>query len=175
MPYDAVKTRWAVLTADRIAETLAQGIQVFDEEEGQAYIHDGITPGGVPMNGASGSTETFGYQALTTITAAGNSNCALGANDLRKTFDATATGGAGVYTHTLTLQTTNAGAGDHAEVMVALPASANPTIEIRNATSGGTLLQSLNNPDAVAALQWSGEFVYTGSAWKFVRGAFHSF
>lgn len=121
---------------------------------------------------SSGSTESAAYSTAS-ISAVGSTALALGANDLFKTTKATVTAPAGIYTHALYLQTTNANAGDKYTVVVILPASSIPTIEIRNATSGGTLLQTLNNADAVEALLWSGTFIYTGSAWEMETSGYH--
>lgn len=70
------------------------------------------------------------------------------------------------WTATITLLTTNAEKGDIVHINLDMPASVDPTIEIRNATSGGTLLttfQSENNTDSIPA---HGLYMYDGSAWK---------
>lgn len=133
-------------------------------EDGDSLWHD---------SGASGSTESAGYSSGS-ISATGTTTLTLGANDLIKTTKLTVTAPAGAYTHIVVLSTTNANAGDRYEVIALVPASAVPTIEVRNATSGGTLLQSLNNIDAAEALQWSGVFVYDGSAWGLAHGGYHA-
>jgi len=106
-------------------------------------------------------------EVLTTITAGGNQNVDIDVYSIHTvcatitdTYDATA------FTHTITLQTTNAEQGDVINVRLSMPASVDPTIEIRNATAGGTLLttfQSENNTDSLPA---AGLYMYDGSAWK---------
>jgi hypothetical protein len=75
-----------------------------------------------------------------TVSAAGNTNLALLATQPNEVATITAGAGAGGYTHTVTLQSTNAHAGAFITVNVDLPASNNPRIELRNLTSGGTLI-----------------------------------
>lgn len=106
-------------------------------------------------------------ETLTTITAGGNQNIDV---DKYSVYTAcvtvTDTYDASAFTHTITIQTTNAEQGDIVNVRLSMPASVDPTIEIRNATAGGTLLttfQSENNTDSLPA---SGLYMYNGTAWK---------
>jgi Major tropism determinant N-terminal domain len=166
--------------AQRLTMTPTSRELIWTTDTKKVYAGDGVTVGGILIGpGAVGTTETFAYQngtdgSGTHITGAGNTNVALGANDLEKIANIIADGGGGIYIATITLQTTNGNAGEKIRLMITLPASANPTIEVRNATSGGTLLKSLNNVDAVDTLYWSGEFRYTGSAWVYAGGAYES-
>ncbi len=72
--------------------------------------------------------------------------------------------GSGSYTRTLALLTTGRLAGDMVLLRLRMPTTANPTVEVRNATSGGTLLASVSGnatgSDYFVAL------VYSGSAWE---------
>jgi hypothetical protein len=77
-------------------------------------------------------------------------------------------GGSGSTTRLVVLSTANAPfAGARCTVRCALPATADITVEFRNATSGGTLLTSMvtdgSGDDCVA------EFYHDGAAWNFLR------
>ena len=72
--------------------------------------------------------------------------------------------GSGAYTRTATLETTDCIAGDIVRVVVNMPASANPTIEIRNATSGGTLLYTITGTGS--AFKQILTFTYASGAWE---------
>jgi len=64
-------------------------------------------------------------------------------------------------------------AGDRLRLALTLPATAAIVLEVRNATSGGTLLlpvesyatQDLTTDGSLLSATW--DFVYTGSAWKY--------
>ena len=74
--------------------------------------------------------------------------------------------GAGTYTATATLATTYARTGSVCDLYLSLPASAQPTISVRNASSSGTELTSVTNTAPEATSNWWGRFVYTGTAWE---------
>lgn len=78
----------------------------------------------------------------------------------------TASAGSGAYTRIVVLNTTNTPtAGDQIRIVLTFPASMNPTIEVRNATSGGTLLDTVKNLSATAdTIQL--DYIYVGSAWS---------
>lgn len=166
--------------AQRLAMTPTSRELVYTTDTKKVYIGDGSTAGGILVGPQSaGTTETNPFQDGTDdaggqITAAGNTTITLAATDLFKSVKITVAGGAGIYTATITLATTNATEGDLVLLTLVIPASTNPTIEVRNATSGGTLLHSLHNDDAVAVLLWSGKFTYTGAAWIFTAGQYHN-
>ena len=81
--------------------------------------------------------------------------------------------GSGLYTYKIVLPTTGRSAGDQALLRVAMPASANPTIEIRNATAGGTTLATVAAVDDGAggypARTWSLQLLFNGTAWELWR------
>jgi hypothetical protein len=107
-----------------------------------------------------------GRVALGTLSTAGNTNAAaVSSLNRRLLVEATIGVGAGAFTRTITLQTTNAQAGDEREIVIAMPASTNPTIEIRNATSGGTLLGTVPT-DALVARSWTLWTRYNGASWN---------
>jgi hypothetical protein len=83
--------------------------------------------------------------------------------------------GAGAYTATYALPTTSASDGELLLLNVELPTSANPTIQITNSTTGGTLLQTVTTPNAgAAAAYWFGIFKFSSlaGAWIKLFGAF---
>lgn len=71
--------------------------------------------------------------------------------------------GVGTYTTTVSLGVAGCVAGDVSKVILDMPASENPTIEIRNATSGGTLLYTLEGTGA--AFRQTLNFIFNGTAW----------
>lgn len=83
----------------------------------------------------------------------------------------TANAGGGAYTHKLVLDTGNPVTGAVYRIAIDIVASVNPTIEIRNATGGGTLLDTVVG-DAVDAQYYVFEGFYDGAEWKKISGAF---
>ncbi len=75
--------------------------------------------------------------------------------------------GSGTYTALIVLSLTNAVAGDIFELPVNFAASVNPTVEVHDATSGGTLLWSLTGDGSAKLVTPC--FVYTGAVFKFLR------
>lgn len=71
--------------------------------------------------------------------------------------------GSGAYTRTVSLSATNAAEDDEIKIILSMPASENPTIEIRNATSGGTLLYTLAGTGS--AFTSTLTFTFNGTAW----------
>jgi len=100
----------------------------------------------------------FAYDALAPSDA-GNSNIS------KRNTKVTADAGAGAYIHTLTCPVTGIVAGDELLLLLELPASANPTIELRNATAGGTLLHSQTG-NATISEYVSIRLVFNGTAWE---------
>lgn len=75
--------------------------------------------------------------------------------------------GAGSTTRVVILGTTGRVAGDRLLVLADLPATADITVEFRNATAAGTLLHSATTDTTGEDL--AAEFVYTGTAWRKAR------
>lgn len=96
--------------------------------------------------------------------AAGNTGITMEAPYRRHKSKLTPAAGSGAYTHVWYLPTSGRIAGDEEEILIELPASTNPTIEIRNATSGGTLLHSVTG--IASATNYIARCVFTGSAWE---------
>jgi hypothetical protein len=107
--------------------------------------------------------QLFGYNAPTAISAAGNTNLTLAAGQAQRVEKVTVSAGSAAYTATLTLQSTNAVAGYEIQGRVSVAASFNPLVEIRNLTSGGTLLGSIVG-DSVARV-WNFTARFDGTNW----------
>ena len=114
-------------------------------------------------SGGSAVTSILDYQALTP-SAAGNTTPSFVSGKRSKSLLVQAAAGAGTYTHIVILPTTDRQTGDRVEARLELVASANPTIEFRNATSGGTLLASRTGT-TLGAANYCLLFTYNGSAW----------
>jgi hypothetical protein len=129
--------------------------------------------GGLPQwNGAAwpggggGISQTL--EALASIGAAGNTNVARPSGSHEHTVFASVGAGSGAYTHTVSINTTNSPvAGNTIRVALSLPASANPTIQIREGSAGGELLFSIPNLGATADLVIA-DFVWSGTDWILV-------
>lgn len=76
-------------------------------------------------------------------------------------------------TSILILDTAGRGAGDRIRLDITLPATGSIVLEVRNATSGGTLLlptelfpsQQFTTDGVVLSATW--DFVFTGTAWRY--------
>lgn len=102
----------------------------------------------------------------TSSNASGNTNISLGSTCVQFS-EVTSVTGSGSTTRTFTLLTTNVTEGAHLSHRLTMPATADITLEWRNATTGGTLLTSYisnDTGDDVVA-----EFVFTGTAWLFLK------
>lgn len=99
-----------------------------------------------------------------TPSATGNSTLTIAASHRATSVLVQAAAGAGSYTHKVILPTTDRENGDIVEGRLELPASANPTIEFRNATSGGTLLGSRAGT-TLGATNYTFRFTYRSTAW----------
>lgn len=105
----------------------------------------------------------FTTETISAFSSAGNDDITLPNNGVHHVAFATADAGAGTYTRTLALVTTNATTGDLIDVRISFAASVNPTVEVRNATSGGTLLTTATGDGSTGVVH--GVYQYTGSAW----------
>ena len=103
-----------------------------------------------------------------TITAAGNTDVTMPAGSVHHscTVTITDTYDATPFTATITRPTANRYAGDVCELRLNFPASIDPTVETRNATSGGTLLTTLTGQSNSIAVPAYGIYKYTGTAWE---------
>lgn len=106
------------------------------------------------------------YEALS-FSVAGNTNVSPIANFTNHTAIVTAGAGAGAYTRTLSILATNATDGKFVRIKVAMPASGNPTVEIRNDSAGGTLLATAS--PKLTAYNVIYELVFDGAAWVLFR------
>lgn len=75
----------------------------------------------------------------------------------------TVSAGAGIYTRTLTLLTDDRQRGDMVLMRLLVAGSTNPTVQIRNATSGGTLLATIAG--TASATNWFAALFFNGSSW----------
>lgn len=124
-----------------------------------AGFADGTDDGG----GGSGVSQTsevvasFSTTATTTLTRPAGS-------DFHTAF-LTAGVGTGAYVRSVVLNTTNTPAsGDEFRIVLALPASSNPSVEVYSGATGGTPMSVIKNLSATAdtiAL----DYIYIGSAW----------
>lgn len=105
----------------------------------------------------------FTTETVASFSSAGNSDVTLPSNGVHHVAFITASTGAGTYTRTISLLTTNASTGDMIDIRLDMPASVNPTVEIRNASSGGTLLTTAVGDGSTGTVH--GYYQYTGSAW----------
>jgi len=110
----------------------------------------------------------FTTETISAFSSAGNDNVTLATNGLHHVAFATANAGAGAYTRTLSLVNTNATTGDVIDLRIDFAASTNPTVEVRNATSGGTLLTTIVGDGSTGTVH--AFYQYTGSAWAEVGG-----
>ncbi len=118
---------------------------------------------------ATGSASASTYEAIS-FSAAGNTDVTTVSNAALHCVAATVSTGAGSYTRTVALLTTNASAGDMISIRFAMPASTNPTVQVRNASSGGTLLTTIAGE--AGGVPVAASYFYTGSAWVEL-GAYH--
>lgn len=113
--------------------------------------------GGAGVSQTSEIVGVFSASATTTLARPSGS-------DFHTAF-LTAGVGTGAYVRMVVLNTTNAPAsGDQFRVVVVLPASSNPTVEIYSGATGGSPLSVIKNLSATAdtvAL----DYIYVGSAW----------
>lgn len=114
------------------------------------------------LRGVSSLSATS-YEAVS-FSSAGNTDITPAVNSAVHSVEATVTAGAGAFTRTVALLTANSSAGDTCKVHFTMPASTNPLVEVRNATSGGTLLCTITGEAAGDDL--AADFYFDGSAWQ---------
>lgn len=124
--------------------------------------YDGTTNARVWKLQSVTSASSSSYESVS-FSAAGNTDITPGANFATHSVVAAVSAGSGSYTRTVSLLTANASAGDRIVIRFAMPASTNPTIQVRNATSGGTLLTAISGE--AGGIPLLAEYAYTGSAW----------
>lgn len=121
-----------------------------------------ITTTGAPFDFLAGggtsdyATATIPTTGTTTITPA------AGVSFLTEVITVTDPGSG--YTNKIVLDVTGRTKGDRILIQIAMPNSGNPVIEIHNATTGGTLLDTVAT-DAIKARIYDYCFVYSGSTW----------
>jgi hypothetical protein len=86
-------------------------------------------------------------------------------------FELTANAGTGTYTYKVVLITTGMTSGAIAEGKIITAASANPTVEIRNASTSGTLLDTIPG-DSSNANTYHFEARFNGTAWEKWEGEY---
>jgi hypothetical protein len=119
---------------------------------------------------AGGSESLATDETIGAVSAAGNSNVTMPAGSIHHTVSASAAAGAGAYTHTFSIPVANRDAGDVVMMRFGLPASTNPTLEVRNDTAGGTLLTTITS--AATASEAFGIYKFNGTAWVEVAAGF---
>lgn len=98
------------------------------------------------------------------FSSAGNTDVTPGVNSAVHGVVATVTAGGGAFTRTVALLTANSSAGDLCVFRFDMPASTNPVVEVRNATSGGTLLTTINGE--AGGIPLSAIYKFNGTAWE---------
>lgn len=138
-------------------------------------------------NGSSGLSATNVQDAIDEVAAAstgdvtshetvanstGNSTITPAAGKTRHTVDATITGTAS--TRIFILATANRSAGDEIEVDFSLPDTASIVLEVRNATSGGTLLYTYTTTatEATDGHRLLTRMRFNGTAWEGVEALY---
>jgi hypothetical protein len=120
------------------------------------------------VGGETVPTTPSSYSAVTPSATGSVSISAAGLT--QATVSVISSAGSGTYTYKVVLLTTGVTAGALADVYIQVPASANPTIEVRNATTAGTTLHSVTGDSSNITYQRIG-FRFNGTAWvKFGPG-----
>lgn len=120
---------------------------------------------GTPLAGTAAAKQDS-YEAIA-FSDAGNTDVTQPAGSISHFVGATVSAGAGSYTRTVSLLTANADEGDEIEILFIMPASANPEVEVRNNTSGGTLLCTITGEAGGVALTFAAR--YDGAEWQPIR------
>lgn len=148
-----------------VASPFPEGTQALvsdDTRRAAIKINAAIVAG---QGGSSGVFTALRNMIAHSFSSAGNTDLTKASEvEMVSTYSCSVGSGAGAYTRTLSLTTTNAENGDKAFVVLLMPASVNPTIEVRNATSGGTLLYTLEGTGAEFTQPLS--FTFNGTAWE---------
>jgi hypothetical protein len=128
-----------------------------------------LTSGNVITGAGSSSIQDSGqaiarfedtYQAVM-VSAAGNTNSNIG--NQNHSLYVTANAGSGTYTATVAIPTAGRAAGDKESAHLHFAASTNPTVELHNNTSGGTLLFTWTGDGTVTDIL--AECRFDGSVW----------
>jgi len=112
----------------------------------------------VLINDTASSNEAVAFSS------SGNTNVTPRVGNASHGVIATVTAGGGAFTRTVSILTANSTAGDRCVIHFSMPASANPLIQVRNNTSGGTLLCTITGE--VGGDDLCAEFLFDGSAWQ---------
>lgn len=102
--------------------------------------------------------------ALAAISSAGNTDFAIAAGVRNSSCNVAINAGSAAYLATISLLATNAVAGAIVVLQIAMPASLNPTIEVRNLTSAGTLLGTIYG-HPTQARTWIVRARFDGTNW----------
>ena len=129
-----------------------------------AYIGDGSTAGGILIGG--GSAGPTRYQLLTPSAVATATPTIASA---QTTLEIVPTGT--TYTYTLVLSTTDITAGATVRIRCDLAAVPAFTLDVRNATAGGTQLWSAIRATASDPALWA-IFTYSGTAWRRIASGY---
>jgi len=117
--------------------------------------------------GAGGGSSNNSYQ-LISILGTGNTNLSIASN--QHYVIANIAAGTGSYIATITSPISGRVAGDVVKFKIDMAASTNPTIEIRNATSGGVLLFDWTGDGLATSI--SVEIVYNGTMFQLLDAHF---
>lgn len=131
--------------------------------------NEGIPPDGIPayytQDEVDTLLETLSWYGTASVSAAGDSGITKPYETTKTTTRKVTVGaGGGAYTATLSLDTSSAVSGDIQRLILVMPASTNPTIEVRNASSVGTLLYTLAGTGAAFTQLLT--FTFNGTAWE---------
>lgn len=150
-------------TADNLAAVILElGEPAYITDEVALVIGDGVTAVASLTRFTRGGPA---FEALTASTA-GTTSITMAAGKTEYRARATISAGAGAFTRKIALPITNRVAGHLAVISLRLPASANPTAEIRNVDGSGTLLFTIAG-DAAAARNYLVTLAYTElGAWE---------
>lgn len=147
----------------------ATSLSAFAQNGREAVTQDtktGSVLNSKPSNFGTGQLQVNGdalgsqYQAIT-FSAAGNMSSNVSTNT--HTAYITANAGSGAYTGTFPIPDSGRTAGDRESVHIHFAASTNPTVEIHDNTSGGTLLFTWTGDGTVTDILV--ECRFNGAAW----------
>jgi len=110
-------------------------------------------------------------QAVLNLAAAGTTDIKSTQSWLLARAPASLAAGSGTYVVNLTLDPANALAGAVIRIPIDFPASLNPTVNIYGGTTGGTLLQTITQPDATQARSYLFVGGFDGTDWHKEFGA----
>lgn len=113
------------------------------------------------LRGVSSLSDTS-YEAVS-FSSAGNTDITPAVNSASHGVVATVTAGGGAFTRTVSLLTANSSAGDVCAIRFDMPASTNPLVEVRDATSGGTLLTTITGE--AGGIPLHATYLFNGTAW----------